>query len=167
MIESEQMGELAFEYHNKIQSNERKRRELMAENAKLLSIMKGGLYKAILGDDKGKWAGYLGQIEVMYSRSSVENMIQIYQRLCEGLNLNYDEISDIPKSRLLDLSNILCSGSQVEEWLNKARNLTNQDWTNEIREMKGLPTMEECSHKFQDYEICSICGLRHQKNENC
>jgi hypothetical protein len=163
MIFTERDGELAFQYHTKIQENELKRRELLAENAKLLSKMKGGLYKSILGDEKAEWSGYLGQIEVMYSRNDVYNMIRIYDKFCKDLGVNYKEIADIPKSRLLELIPVISSLGQLQEWIDKARVLSNSDFRDEVRVAKGLVSMDSCQHKFKEYEICSQCGLKCQR----
>jgi len=159
-------GDTAFKLHQQIKSNELQRRELLAINSELLSkIKKNELYRAILGDDKAPWSAYLGQIEVMYSRHDVYNMIRIQQKYCEELGLKYETIADIPKSRLAIIIGIVTKDN-VQDWLNKARVLTNQDFKDEFREAKGLPTTETCTHKLEEYEICSICGFKHKK-ENC
>ena len=40
--------------------------------------------------------------------------------------------------------------------------LVNQDFTDSVRQFKGLPTTETCIHKMQEYEVCSICGFKHK-----
>jgi hypothetical protein len=157
-----QDGENAFSYDMKIKANEQKRRELAAENAMLLSTMKKhNLYKAILGDENAEWSGYLGQIEVMYSRNDVYNMIRIYDKFTNELNIKYESICDIPKSRLLDIISIV-DASNVVEWCDKARVLINQDWAFEVRNAKGLKTEDTCTHTFCSYEVCKDCGLKHK-----
>jgi hypothetical protein len=166
MIHTEQDAEKAFNIHKEIEKNELERRNLLAKNVELISQMKNEeLYKIILGDDKSQWAGYLGQIEVMYSRNDVYNMIRIQQKYCNELGITFIEIADIPKSRLLSLIPIVTK-ENLQDWLSKARVLTNADFNIELRQTKGLPTSETCEHKMEDYEICSECGLKHRKDEH-
>ncbi len=156
-------GAIAFSFHKKIINNERKRRELFAENASiLLAILEKEYFKAILGDEKASWAAYLGEIEVFYSRNEVDNIIRIHKKLVKELHIISPEFSDIPRSRLIDILPFI-TNSNYKDWFAKARVLTGRDWNIEVRNQKGLITEEdEHEHKMVNYDICSICGKKHK-----
>ncbi len=164
MIITEKDGVDGFNLHQRIKDNEQQRRTLLADNAYFLSLMKDReLYKAVLGDEKADWNAYLGQVEVMYSRNDVRKMMQIYSKFVVELEQSYSDICDIPKSRLLVLIPIVTKET-LEEWLSKARELTNLDFRDEVRIAKGLKPSEECEHTFKEYEICSTCGFKHKQD---
>lgn len=161
---TETEGERAFQLHSTVVENESKRRQLLASNAKILAELKDlGLYKAILGDDRGPWSGYLGQLEVMYSRNQINTLILIYKGL-ERLGVDLEQVQDISHSRLVDIVAV-ARHATVGEWIDKARVLTSLDWSDEIRLVKGRPTSTDCKHKFQNYEICKECGFKHAVTE--
>lgn len=158
---NEQRGKEAFELNEKIKSNEFLRRALFSENIKLLNqIQEKELYKEVLGDENGEWAGFLGQIEVFYSRSRVNDMIRVYKKYSPLIDLK--EIIDIPQTRLIEMIPIITSENK-DDWFSKARTLTSRDFLIELRKEKGLQVEDECKHKYQEYEICKICGEKHKK----
>lgn len=162
----EQQGENAFNLHQRIAANELLRRRLMGQNIGLLKQIKSqGLYKVVLGDEKADWTAYLGQIETFYTRNDVYNLFRIYDKFVIDLGFEYETISDIPKSRLIDLLPVV-NENNVEELLSQARTLTSRDFTDNIREMKGLKTTDQCEHNYKKMEICSHCGEKHQLNES-
>lgn len=165
-MKEENKGDIAFSFHKKIIDNEKKRRELFAENASILSMMlEQEHYKAILGDINADWAAYLGQIEVFYSRNEVNNIINIHNKFVKELHILPAEFSDIPRSRLVDIIPFV-NNSNYEDWFAKARVLTGRDWNIEVRKEKGLLTEEdEHDHEMQTYNICKKCGAKHKIDE--
>ena len=158
---NEQRGKEAFELNEKIKQNELARRALFVENISLLNQMQEKeLYKEVLGDENGEWGGYLGQIEVFYSRNSVSSMITIYKKYSQIVSLN--EIIDIPRTRLIEMISIITQENK-DEWFSKARTLTSRDFLIELRKEKGLQTEDECNHSYREYEICQRCGEKHKK----
>ena len=159
---NEKQGQEAFELYDQIRENELQRRELLGLNAKLLYKMKEKkLYKVMLGDEQGEWAGFLGQVDIFYTRSRINKLINIFKKFELELEIGISQVIDVPITRLIDLLKIITK-ENAEEWLNKAKTLTSKDWRIEIREVKGLPTEDDCEHKMQKYEICKICGLKHK-----
>jgi len=159
---NEKIGKEAFELYDQIRENELHRRELMANNTELLyKIKERELYKAILGDENGEWAGFLGLVDVYYSRSDVNKLISIFKKFTLELEIKIEQIIDIPRTRLVDILKLVTK-ENVDDWLSKAKELTSRDWRIETREAKGLPTEDDCLHKYQKYEICKICGERHK-----
>ncbi len=163
---TEKEGEGAFALHSKIAANENQRRTLLYHNTALLKQMKEQeLYKVILGDDTAKWHAYLGQIETMYSRNEVHSLLRIRAKFVDSLGLRFEDIAHIPKSRLVALIPI-ANETNVQELLGQAGILTNQDFKDVIRAIKGLPTTDdEHEHKFDVYEVCSVCGFKHKQDE--
>ena len=165
-MQTEQDGLNGFTLDQHIKANELLRRRKLGENILLLKIMKDKqLYKAVLGDENAEWAGYLGEVEVFYSRNEIYTLMRIYDKFVTDLGLEYANISDIPKSRLVEMLSVV-NADNMEDLLSKARLLTSRDFTDEIRQMKGLPTTDTCTHTFTEYEICSICGEKHKKENH-
>lgn len=162
MNTSEQQGELAFKVHSQIAKNELARRNFLGDNINLLQIMKDKeLYKAVLGDDKAEWVQYLGQIETFYSRNTIYNLMRIYDKFVKDLGYKYEEISDIPKSRLSALLSVV-DKNNVQDLLEKARILTSRDFSDDIKQIKGIPTTDTCKHDYKRLEVCRHCGERHE-----
>lgn len=164
---TEQEGQQAFEQYKEIQANEAIRRQLYAENIEILGKMReSGSYKVIQGDETTTWAGFLGLVDIMYSRNEVHNMLRVKYKFIDQLHLTYEEILDIPISRLIHLIPVVTQ-ENVQTLVDQAKVLTNQDFQDEIRKLKGLPTTDdEHEHKFTQYAICSVCGLKHKQDEN-
>jgi len=162
-MNEEKEGQEAFNIHRQIIENEAQRRKLLSLNVRLLKEVKDRqLYKTILGDKEADWVAYLGDIEIFYSRNEVYNLMRIYDKFIIDLDLNYATIADIPRSRLVELLPIVTK-ENVEDWLSCARNLTSRDFTNNIREEKGLPTTDDGhEHDYTEYEICKMCGEKHE-----
>lgn len=163
---NEARGKIAWELHQEIIKNETNRRELMAKNAELLSkIYDHSYYHELLGDENAQWSGYLGEIQIFYSRSKVHNLVTIYKRLTEKLGIIAELWAQIPTSRLIDILPFVTKES-AEEWFTKALTLTGRDWLIETRKAKGLITLEdEHKHKFTTYEMCSICGMKQHTHQ--
>jgi hypothetical protein len=156
-------GEIAWNLHNQVVRNEQKRRELLLDNMKYLcELYDTKLYKVILGNEDSNWSAYLGQHETYYSRSQVYNFAQIYKRFTKELGLEPKDYIDIPQSKLQRLIKIVTI-ENVNDWLTKARELTTQDFDDEIRILKGEESYLDCKHlEIKKYESCQKCGFRHQ-----
>lgn len=161
---NEQRGEKAWTLHKQVSENEKKRRLLLLENAELIhEIHSQKLYQVILGDEEAPWSAYLSQHEVFYPASKVYSLDKIYLRYIKELELLPVMISDIPLSKLSNLISLVTK-ENVEEWLDKARTLTSQDFNDEIRIAQGKESYLNCPHKNEkEYLICQSCGFRHGK----
>lgn len=161
----ETKAQLAYSIHEGIIENEKIRRLLTHKNAELLSQMKDEkLYQIILGDENSDWAGYLGQIDLYYTRAQVYDLIRIYNAITKQLEVNADELIMIPKTRLIELLPILTK-QNYKEWLAKAQTLLSKDFRIELRKHKGLLTEDdEHTHELTTYEQCNLCGHKHKKN---
>lgn len=161
----EKRGELGFQLNRLIIDNEIQRRKLLADSVKYLYRMfKEKLYKEVLGDDEAEWSGFLAQVEVYYKRSSVYNLLELFEFFTEKNGIDLEKVIDVPVSRLMDIKRI---GKDLEkvriyEWIDKARVLIPSDWKMEIREFQGLSVGEDCKHIEVPYLICKICGYKHR-----
>lgn len=164
-ISEEKKGEKAFNLHTQVIENEKLRRELFLQNIILLEEMRNQeLYKDILGDEKAKWSGYLGELEIFYSRWKVQRWIFIHQKLMNELGCQYNELLEIPESRLEEVARVAIQDN-VKDLLDKAKILLSLQWKDTLAELKGKPTSEICSHEFQKYEVCKTCGIKHESEE--
>lgn len=156
----------AFEIHQKIQENEKYRRLLLAKNTELLNeVFEKEYFKDLLGDDEAEWAGYLGEMELFYSRNQIHTYTRIYRKLTLELGVPADIWVEAPISRLYDILPVLTK-QNYDEWLAAAVSLTGRDWNIEVRKAKGLINEETDKHVHEDvlYEICRTCGRRHKVN---
>jgi hypothetical protein len=159
MDNQESSGATAFKLHTKITDNEKQRRKLLAENAELITEMiDGGYFRHYLGDPSAEPVSYYAQIEVYYSRNQIRRLITVKKILNDNFGIGLEDVFDIPESRLTDICAV-AKKENVNELLEKARVLTPSDWRTEIRELKGLRTVETCSrHDFKKTAVCKICG---------
>lgn len=162
----EKRGEKAFKLNEKVKENENKRRLLLAENAKLLSeIYDEGYYKELLGDEQGEWAGYLGDLEVFYTRSLVNSYVKVYKTLTEKYNLDPETWVGVPITRLTDIVKINPPKEDLPDWLARALTLTSKDWSIEKKKALGqLIEDDEHAHEMVTYEVCKKCGLKKKCN---
>ncbi len=161
MEQTAQRGDEAFALHSKIVANEKKRRELMAENARNLNEMyTKHLYQDMLADGEGEWAGYLSDIEIYYTRSKVHSLTTCYRRLTEKLGIHQDVWAQVPLTRLMDILPAITEENYLD-WFSKALTLTTRDWIIEMRAAKGLLTEEdEHEHNMIEYAQCTKCGRK-------
>lgn len=158
---NEERGKQAFTIHQEIVKNEEKRRSLIGENAKLLSVIyDNGLYRELLGDENASWSGYLGDLQIFYSRSRIFNLVSIYKKFTDKLNISAEQWVQIPTSRLVDMLPFVTL-ENCEDWFAKALTFTSRDWLIESRRARGLITSEdEHTHQMVGYNICKVCGLK-------
>jgi hypothetical protein len=163
---TEQDGERAWELHKQIIANEKMRRQLMFASMKAIhDLHSKKLYQVILGDEDAPWNAYLGQHEVFYSSGKVYMLDRIYRKYIQELELQPSDIYDVPFTKLATLIGVV-KKDDVYEWLNKARDLTTQDFEDEIRKATGKMSYLECEHKNKvTYDICQSCGFRHKQSE--
>lgn len=137
------------------------RRDLIARNAVLLEKMQADeLYKDILGDPDGQWAGYLSDLEIFYTRSRVHQLTTLYKRLTLKLRIPEGAWAQVPLTRLMDALPVI-DANNWDEWFSKAITLTTRDWNIELRQAKGLTSeVDEHEHDDVDYKICTRCGRK-------
>ena len=157
----------AFDIHSSIIEREKVRRELMISNVvDLVSLFDKQAFRAILGDENGSWSAYLSQLEVWYSRGTVEKWRKIYSRLTKELQIEPFSYIDIPESRLEDIVKIVKDKDDANDLFSKAKLLIPGDWKSEIFERRGKPTQDECNHEEEEImAICKKCGFKHKVNE--
>jgi len=152
----------AFETHQRICKRELQRRALLVENIiDLQKMFDKQLYKAILGfDPPPVWSGYLGLIEIYYTRSEVERYRKIFGYFVGEKKYKLEDILDIPVTRLENIVNANPT-EKLDELLEQARQLTSLEWKNALAETMGKPTSWECKHSMRLKQICSKCGIQH------
>lgn len=160
---TEERGKKAFELNEQVKANEKARRLLLAENTALLSeIFDEKYYKELLGDEEGEWAGYLGDLEVFYTRNQIFSYIRIYRKLTVKLDIPPSIWVDIPITRLNEVLPILTE-SNYADWFASALSLTSRDWKIELQKFKGKVTEDdEHIHDEVLYSICKVCGRKHR-----
>src|SRR3990167_765076 len=119
----QERGELASSLYQELIGNEGLKRGLFIKNIDLLSkIYKQELYKDILGDENGEWAGFLGQVEVYYTRSEVWRWFKIKERLVDGFGFTLESLLDIPETRLENIADFQGAGKEkIDELLALAK----------------------------------------------
>jgi hypothetical protein len=156
-------GERAFARHQKIADRELERRALFLENVRdLVEMFESEDFKAILGfDPPPTWAGYLGQIEVFYSRAQVERWRKVWT-FCKTNNIDLLDVVEAPESRIEDISRIKgLNREEYAELITKAKLLTSRDWKDTIAPFLGKVTTDECMHPHPKVYIeCTTCGNR-------
>lgn len=152
----------AFEVHSRIVERELARRALLADNVKDLTWMFDTQhYKGILGfDPPPQWTGYLGMVELYYSRAEVERWRKIYHYF-DSIDTSLDTVFDIPPTRLEDIAKIAPDVIKLNLLLSQARQLGSLEWKNALAEFQGKPTSDECDHKMRIEERCTKCGMVH------
>lgn len=167
MQTEQERGQKAFDLHNLIVNNEEARRKLLAKNAVLLAEMfEKEYYKDFLGDKNAEWAGYLGQIQLFYSRNQVYNYLRVYNKLTKGLDIDPEVWVEVPITRLMDVLPII-DARNYEDWFVKGLTLTTEDWNIETRKAKGLLTQEdEEEHDDRVFKICRRCGRKELIHEH-
>ena len=154
----------AFERNERIKDREKKRRVLFIENVIEIAMMhETQQYKAILGySPPPRWSGYLAQLELYYSRSEIDRWRRIVQKLVQEFGIPIEDLVLIPSTRLRDVMNIAKDAKEAEEYCDLAKHQTPSEWSETVRDAKGLPTPSTCKHGHNaKYEICEDCG---QKN---
>jgi hypothetical protein len=166
-MNEQQIGELAFQLHQELTANETMRRGLLIRNIEILEeIFNKGLYRDLLGDPNGEWAGYLSSIDVFYSRSEVNRWLKIKKVLADKFGFKLMDLLDIPISRLATVASIAKTKEQAEELLGYAKTNLPRDWKDLVNSLRGKHTTDDGHvHNFKRYEICRICGLRHAITE--
>jgi hypothetical protein len=166
-MDEQQIGELAFKLHQELTANEMMRRGLLVKNIEILEeIFSKGLYRDLLGDPNAEWAGYLGSIDVFYSRAEVNRWLKIKKVLADKFGFNLMDLLDIPVSRLATIASVAGDAKQAEELIGYAKTNLPRDWKDLINKLKGKNTIDDGhAHDFKRYEICRICGFRHAITE--
>ena len=150
MNQEEIQGQNYFNLKQRIIEREKDRRTLFIENLPDLSLMfDSNLYKTEFED----WAGFLGEIEIFYSRNEVDTWRRIYDRFKE-LEISPEDYVDVPISRLDQIRQFAEDKEIAIDLLDKAKVLTSRDWKDEIAEKQGRPVSANCSHDYKLYEIC-------------
>ena len=152
----------AFQRHQNICEREKQRKLLLIENiVDLVSMYNSEDYKLILGDENSPWSGYLGQIEIFYSRAKVERWRKIWKQLISKWDFTPEELFEVPETRLEDICSIGVSKVHISELLEQAKQLTAHDWKIIVDKAKGKVTSEDCKHEdSKTFKICSKCGFK-------
>jgi argininosuccinate lyase len=123
------------------------------------------LYPAILGEGKDqKWSGYLGQIEVFYTRSQVERWRKIITKLVGEFKMNPDRLLEAPETRLANIADVAKTPEEAEVMFKQALVVPARDWKLIMCEKQGKESLEDCGHSdFKTYKICARCGFKKQE----
>lgn len=153
----------AFDIHSKICDREVARRALLLDNIKdLVWMFETQSYKAILGfDPPPKWSGYLGMVEMYYSRAEVERWRKIYSYF-NNPAFEIDKLMKLPVTRLEDIARLNPDIPTAIDLVAQAEVLSSLDWKNTLAEKAGKPTSWDCQHTFKIQEHCTRCGLNHE-----
>lgn len=158
---TEERAKEAWELHQEIIAGENMRRKLMGQNAvKLAKLYKDKLYKELLGDENGEWAGYLANTQIFYTRNQVDTYIRLYNKLTVKLDIHPDIWVEVPLTRLCDILPVITL-ENYEYWFIQANVLTAKDWHIVMNQAKGNLTEEEHQdHEYSYYKICKQCGQK-------
>ena len=152
----------AFEVHSRICDREQARRALLVDNIKdLVWMFDTQSYKGMLGSNPPPvWAGYLGLVEIYYSRSEVERWRRIWHYF-QSIDVKLQDLFDVPETRLEDIAKIAPDSQKALELYGQAKVLGSLEWRNALAEFQGKPTSDECVHQFRVEQKCKKCGIIH------
>lgn len=158
---NEEASKQAFELYKSIQDIEYSRRLNYLKIANyFLTLQETTWYKFILGDDNATWATFLAQPEILYSRNQIYEMGRVYKHFVVNLGIAIQDLGKVDFQRLIKMIPHT-DKNNIEEWLKKGELLSPQDFKNEIREIKGILTTEDCKHQDKhQYDICVSCGFK-------
>lgn len=153
----------AFDVHKMICEIELQRRELLAKNIRLLTEMfDKQYYKAILGEPPTpRWAGYLGMIEIYYSRGEVERWRKIYHVFVEDFQMKFETFIEIPVSRLEQIAQFAKNKEDAEKLISLAAHNNPQEWRDTLLIHEGKPDHYDCEHTNKIFQECTKCGNKH------
>ena len=158
----EKEAKVFFDLNQNIINKEKQRRLLMIQNIEAIAQM---FDKKLYKIEFEEFAGFLGQLEVYYTRTEVYRHLNIKKRLLDEFKFDPETIYDIAITRLEAIAKFSKDKSQAKELIGEARVLTSRDWREKMNEVRGKPLMKDCKHKWNYYNICKICGLK-IKNES-
>ena len=166
-MQEQKIGELAFKLNEELITGEKARRAILVRNIEILEeVLSKGLYRDILGDPNAEWAGYLGSIDVYYTRAEVNRWIKIKRKLSDEFGIDLMDLLDIPVTRLEAIAGVAEDSNHAEELLGYARTNLPRDWNDLVRKLRGKHTIDDGhEHQMNKYEICSICNVRHRLDE--
>ena len=164
-MKEENKSQKAFEIDKSIKDNELQRRKLFISNIlSLVQMYDEGLYKHILGEGvEPNWAGYLGDIQKYYTRSKIERWRKIINKLIKKFGIDINSFIEVPETRLEAISRVSETKEEAESLIMDAKILTARDFRDLINKKLGKPTTDNCEHKFVEYAICLVCGLKNKK----
>jgi len=160
----------AYEIHTKIVSlanfTREQARRLVFEMGKLLKVVKEKKLYEKLGYDT--FASYVADPEIGLTEGNANHYIRVYETFIERLKIKEKELEGIAFNRLLRLVPLLNEGKKPEEWLEKAKALSESDFIFEIKNAKGelgevkvpFPKMyrcKDCGEIVIDLEVENIC----------
>lgn len=126
----------------------------------LAYIKKDKNYKIIMGDDGATWASFIAQPELQPLKvSKADRLVKIYNTYILNLGLTEEDILGID-SNILQRLTTLVDDKNINEWLNKAKNLSRSDFYRELK--YGEVNEMTCEHQWNIKEIktCKICGAK-------
>ena len=152
--------EQAFKAYEHLKGLQSVTRGVDLELARELSLLKKDEnYKIIMGDQEATWKAFLAQPELKIHVAKADRLVKIYDTYIIKLELTEEDIQGIDSNSLNRLSTVVTK-ENVEEWLDKARELSRADLLREIK--FGDINEMECEHNYKCKKICvcSVCGTR-------
>lgn len=149
-----------YESYKRLQNLQGASRGVDLELAKeLCELKKDENYRIIMGDESASWKAFLSQPEINLHVAKADRLVKIYQKYVCEFNIKPEDIYGVDSNTLLRLTTVV-NKDNVEEWLDKARNLSRADVYREIR--FGHVDEMKCEHKFEKRIICTcnICGAK-------
>ncbi len=142
--------------------NIKKVREISIKNIPLFEeIYEKEYYKVYLGDEKASWSAFLGDPDILYSRSNVNTWIRIKKKLIDEYGFKLEDIWNIKLSKLETVALYSTSKEHAEELLGASKTLLPSDWKDLQNSLRGKPTSDDGHmHDFTKFEQCRICGLK-------
>ena len=150
-----------FQSYQRVKNIQRYNSGLDFELAKELThLKKDKNFRKLMGDEKFSWKAFVAQPELQpLNISKANRLVCIYDNFVIRLGVPEQDLKGIDTHSLHRLATVVDKDT-VEEWLEKAKNLSRSDLYREIN--FGNVKETECEHewKYKQERKCIKCGVK-------
>ena len=166
MSNEEQKAEKSFKVCSELKENTRIIRELTIKNIPLFEeILNNEYFKIDLGDEDATWSAFLGQPDVMYSRSNVNTWIKIKKKLVDEYGMKLEDFWGIKLSKLEIIAMYSRDIEHAQKLIKEAKVLLPSDWKDLANSLMGKPVSDDGHlHEYCKFEQCKKCGHKEVLN---
>ena len=159
-----QKSKKIFEAYSKLKTLSQSQTGIDFEKARLLSFLKRNEnYKLLTGSLTASWASFLADPEiksVVNSVSTANRWVRLYDTYVEKFKISLAELLGAD-TLMLDIAIPKLTKSNVEDFVERAKSLSRQDFKRRLR--FGDVDEITCEHKFQKKYVlqeCKKCGYQ-------
>lgn len=125
----------AYMFYVEIQARKAEVAKNFLELGRLFKLVKEKKYYKLLEHDT--FESFLGSPEISFQRSTVYNLIHIYELYVEKLNISTEFLAMIGHGKLQVIASVV--QKDPEDWIYKAKELSKSDLISEVKASRGVP----------------------------